>query len=58
MSSNASATVLNLDEDTQSAILDELANDLVLTDQAKNITKLRDLGERIRIRQQNRYRRR
>jgi hypothetical protein len=48
-----------LDEDTQSAILDELANDLVITDQAENIMALlRDLSERIRIRQQNRYRRR
>ena len=53
-------TALNtLDEDTQSAVLDELANDLVLSEQGQEtITKLHDLSERVRIRQQNRYRRR
>ncbi len=54
-----STSMVNLDEDTQSAILDELANDLVLAEQAEPmINMLRDLAERIRIRQQNRYRRR
>ncbi len=54
-----STSMVNLDEDTQSAILDELANDLVLAEQAEPMVGLlRDLAERIRIRQQNRYRRR
>ena len=49
----------SVDEDTQSAILDELANDLVVNDKAENMLNLiHDLSERIRIRQQNRYRRR
>jgi hypothetical protein len=48
-----------LDEGTQSAVLDELANDLVLADRAEAMGNLlRELVERIRIRQQNRSRRR
>jgi hypothetical protein len=48
-----------LDEDTQSAVLDELATDLVLSDRADQMSNLLgDLAERIRIRQQNRSRRR
>lgn len=53
------AAMDKLDEDTRSAVLDELANDLVLSDQAEEmIHLLRDLAERLRIRQQNRSRRR
>ena len=45
----------NLDEDTRSAVLDELANDMVLNDQAEAmIASLRELAERIRIRDANR----
>jgi hypothetical protein len=48
-----------LDEETRSAVLDELANDLVLSNQTDEaLNDLHDLGERIRIRQQNRLRRR
>jgi hypothetical protein len=48
-----------LDEDVQSAVLDEVANDLVVSDQAERMSgMLRDLAERLRIRQQNRSRRR
>ena len=54
-----SNAIIQLDEDAQSAVLDELANDLVLSDQAElMLDLLRGLSERIRIRQQNRYRRR
>ncbi len=48
-----------LDEDMRAAVLDELANDMVLNDQAEDmIHALRDLSERIRIREQSRQRRR
>lgn len=48
-----------LDEDFQSAVLDELANDLVLSNRAEGLVNLmHDLAERIRIRQINRSRRR
>jgi len=48
-----------LDEDIQSAVLDELANDLVLSNRAEGFVNLmHDLAERIRIRQINRSRRR
>lgn len=48
-----------LDDDTRSAIFDELANDLVTGDRGEAaLENLRELTERIRIRQQNRYRRR
>ena len=48
-----------LDEDTQSAVLDELANDLVLSNRGEGIVNLmHDLAERIRIRQMNRSKRR
>jgi len=48
-----------LDEDTQSAVLDELATDLVLSDRADQMGNLLvELAERIRIRHQNRSRRR
>ena len=54
-----SSVILVLDEDTQSAILDEIATDLVTGEQGEAMLNLyRDLAERIRIRQQNRYRRR
>lgn len=53
------AAVEALDEDTRAAIFDELANDLVTGDRGDTAMEmLRDLTERIRIRQQNRYRRR
>lgn len=49
----------SLDEDIQNAVLDELANDYVLSNQGESmLVLLRDLAERIRIRQQNRMRRR
>lgn len=45
-----------LDEDLRGAVLDELANDMVLNDQADEmIHTLRDLAERIRIRESNRF---
>ena len=48
-----------LDEDDRAAVLDELANDSVLSNQGELILiLLRDLSDRIRIRQQNRMRRR
>lgn len=48
-----------LDEDTRGAVLDELANDFVVGNQAEEmIVMLRSLAERIRIREQNRSRRR
>jgi hypothetical protein len=51
--------ITGLDEESQTFILDELANDTVTNDQAENtLNLLRDLTERIRIRQQNRARRR
>jgi hypothetical protein len=54
-----SSAISGLDEDTQGAILDEVANDFVTGEQGEAMTRLfRDLAERIRIRQQNRYRRR
>ncbi len=54
-----SKLIVPLDEDTQSAILDEIATDLVTGDQGEAMSEIfRSLSERIRIRQQNRYRRR
>jgi hypothetical protein len=48
-----------LDEDTRAAIFDELANDLVISDRGEAaLIVLRELSERLRIRQQNRIRRR
>ena len=50
-------TMEQLDEDIQAAVLDELANDMVVNERAEGLVNLmHDLAERIRIRQQNRYR--
>jgi hypothetical protein len=54
-----SKLIVQHDEETQSAILDAIASDLVTSDQGEAMLEIfRDLTERIRIRQQNRYRRR
>jgi hypothetical protein len=51
--------IQTLDEETHAAVLDELANDIVLADQGETmLDTLRALSERIRIRQHNRQRRR
>lgn len=52
-------TMEQLDEDIQAGVMDELANDFVVNERADGLVDLmHDLAERIRIRQQNRYRRR
>ncbi len=52
-------TMEQLDEDIQAGVMDELANDMVVNERAQGLVNLmHDLAERIRIRQQNRYRRR
>jgi hypothetical protein len=52
-------TMETLDEDIQSGVLDELANDLVTNERADGVVNLmHDLAERIRIRVQGKYRRR
>ncbi len=53
------SAISGLDEDTQGAVLDEVSNDWVTSGQGEAMYELfRSLSERIRIRQQNRYRRR
>jgi hypothetical protein len=54
-----STAMETLDESTQSAVLDELANDIVISGRGEHVADLlNELARLIQIRQQNRYRRR
>lgn len=51
-------SIETLDDETQFAVLDEIASDLVISDRGEAmVSLLRELAERIRIRQQNKSRR-